>query len=887
MGSSSKDIEKGYTPMMRQFYELKRQHPEALLLFRCGDFFETYGDDAATAARLLNITLTRRNNGREGSTPTLMAGFPYHALDTYLPRLITQGRRVAICDQLEDPATAKKLVKRGITELVTPGVNLHEGALPPREGNFLCALHLDGGDGTCGVGMLDISTGEFFVAEGPPSHAASLVANFMPKEVVFEGGKEKALHDHFPHNLCSFAIDDWEWSERNATERLLLNFNTQSLKGFGVEHLHSGIVAAGAILHYLDKTHHLLTSHITRLQRIDGERYVRLDPFTLRSLELLAPLHPEGTPLVRVLDHTLTPMGARLLRRWMAFPLQNVEQIERRQSVVAEMAGNGPLRRALHGPLSGMGDMERLVSKVAVGRIGPRDMVALASALTALVSIREACLGSPCPELQRMGREIDPCTAAAARITATVNASPPLLLSKGGVVREGVNGELDELRLLSQNSKDFLAELQRQEMRRTGINSLKVGYNNVYGYYLEVRNTFRDAVPSHWIRRQTLTNAERYVTEELKGYEEKILGAENRIAQLELEIFTELTESLEPALATIQRDAHLVARIDSLLCFANDAIEFQYVRPEVDNSSSLSITQGRHPVIERLLPEGENYVPNDVTLDCDRQQIIVVTGPNMAGKSALLRQTALITIMAQMGCFVPARNAHIGAVDKIFTRVGASDNISMGESTFMTEMTEAANILNNASPRSLILFDELGRGTSTYDGISIAWAILEHLHNNPRCQARTLFATHYHELNEMCAMFPRIRNFNVSVAEHEGRIVFLRKLRPGGSEHSFGIHVARLAGMPPSIVQRADQVLRQLERERGLEAREPEWLPAPKRKQPQAVQTCLFQLPDPELSQLRDRLTAIDVNNLTPLEALNRLAELCETARKWQADRGN
>ncbi|MDD7304270.1 MAG: DNA mismatch repair protein MutS [Bacteroidaceae bacterium] len=854
--------------MMQQFREFKQQHPDAMLLFRCGDFFETYEDDAVEASQVLGITLTKRNNGKEGASQTYMAGFPHHALDTYLPRLVRAGRRVAICEQLEDPKLTKKLVKRGITELVTPGVAMQDNVLNYRENNFLAAVHF--GKQSCGVSFLDISTGEFFVAEGTTDYVDKLIGNFQPKEVLFERGRKSLFQGSFGTQLCTYELDDWVFTEATAMKRLLSHFQVRNLKGFGVDHLRGGIVAAGAILQYLELTHHAQVGQITTLQRIEEEKYVRLDRFTLRSLELLGTLSGEGRSLMDVLDHSITPMGARLMRRWVAFPLRDVREIEERLDVVTQFFRQPDLRDELENSLHEIGDLERIISKAAVGRIGPRDMVQLRIALQALDPIRTACLGSSEPTLRRMGEEMDLCADIRERILREVEPSPPLLLNKGGVIRSGVSRELDELRDIAYHGKEYLLSIQQREVEQTGINSLKIGYNNVFGYYLEVRNTFKDQVPQEWIRKQTLANAERYITQELKEYEEKILGAEDKIMVLEAQLFQALVDDLARYITPIQRNAQLVARLDVLLSFATSARLNHYVRPVVDNGLTLDIRQGRHPVIEQQLPPDERYIPNDVLLDTTSQQIIVITGPNMAGKSALLRQTALITLMAQMGCFVPAQSARVGLVDKIFTRVGASDNISMGESTFMVEMNEAANILNNISERSLVLFDELGRGTSTYDGISIAWAILEYLHENTRGHARTLFATHYHELNEMANTYQRIHNQNVSVAESNGRIVFMRTLKPGGSEHSFGIHVAKLAGMPQEIVRRANEVLAQLEQEKDREIGGRIQL----QSAPQGVQLSMFQLDDPVLARVRDEILHLDVNNLTPLEALNKLNDI-------------
>lgn len=856
------------TPMMKQFYDLKAQHPDAVLLFRCGDFYETYCDDAVTASKVLGITLTRRNN--KGSAAAIeMAGFPHHALDTYLPKLIRAGHRVAICDQLEDPKLTKKLVKRGITELVTPGVALTDNVLNCKENNFLAAVHF--GRGTCGVAFLDISTGEFLVGEGTAEYVDKLLSNFAPKEVLYEYGRRRQLEEHFGTKYFTFELDDWAFAETGARERLLKHFEVKNLKGFGIDHLAAAVVAAGAVLAYLDITQHTHIGHVTAIRRIEEERYVRLDKFTVRNLELIAPMSEGGTSLLDVVDRTLTPMGARLLHRWLLFPLRDLKTVTARQDVVDYFFRAPDFRSETAAHLPAIGDLERIVSKVAVGRVSPREMQQLRMALEAIAPLKTACEAADDDTLGRMGRRLDPCVLLHDRIARELCPDPPALTAKGGYIAVGVNAELDELRSLSSSSKEYLLHMQQREAEATGISSLKIGYNNVFGYYIEVRNTYRDQVPSEWVRKQTLANAERYITQELKEYEEKILGAEDKILALEQRLFIELVQATACHIGALQADAAVVAELDCLHAFAVLAEERGYVRPVVDDSLVVDIRQGRHPVIETLMPPGEAYVANDVFLDSESQQIIIITGPNMAGKSALLRQTALITLLAQVGSFVPAENARIGMVDKIFTRVGASDNISVGESTFMVEMSEAANIMNNLTGRSLVLFDELGRGTSTYDGISIAWAIVEHIHESRRGHARTLFATHYHELNEMTKHFDRIKNFNVSVREVDGRVVFLRKLVPGGSEHSFGIHVARLAGMPRSIVERAEVILRELERNNsgGVSTPTPgEAAPA------DGVQLSFFQLDDPVLSQIRDELLHLDVNRLTPLDALNKLNEI-------------
>ncbi len=856
--------------MMKQFLDLKAQHPDALMLFRCGDFYETYSTDAVIASEILGITLTKRANGKEKTIE--MAGFPYHALDTYLPKLIRAGKRVAICDQLEDPKLTKKLVKRGITELVTPGVAINDNVLNYKENNFLAAVHL-APKGVCGVAFLDISTGEFLTAEGDADYVDKLLGSFAPKEVLFQRGRREEFESRFGNRFFTFELDEWVFTEAAARQRLLQHFEVKNLKGFGVEHLRQGVIAAGAVLQYLILTQHTQTAHILSLSRIEADHYVRLDKFTVRSLELVEPMNEGGCSLLRVMDHTLSPMGARLLRRWLLFPLKDPAAINRRLDVVQSLYHHPDLRQVLASQLPLIGDLERIVSKVAVGRVTPREVVALAAALQALEPMKEACLQADNDGLNHIGEQLNVCLTLRQRIQREMADDPPLLLSKGGVIRSGVNAELDELRQMAYNGKDYLLQLQQREGAATGIPSLKIGYNNVFGYYIEVRNAHKDKVPSGWIRKQTLAQAERYITHELKEYEEKILGAEDRILSLESRLYAELVQAVAEYIPSIQLDAVQVAQLDVFHSLAQAALEGGYVRPEVTDDCRLDIRQGRHPVIERQLPVGEKYVPNDLLLDTDTQQIVIITGPNMAGKSALLRQTALITLLAQTGSFVPAECAHIGVVDKVFTRVGASDNISVGESTFMVEMNEAASILNNLSPRSLVLFDELGRGTSTYDGISIAWAIVEHIHNHPRARARTLFATHYHELNDMEPLFPRIRNYNVSVREAQGHIVFLRRLEPGGSQHSFGIHVARLAGMPRSIVRRAGEILHRLETEHRPDAPATAVAPSPP---PSAggVQLSFYQLDDPVLSQVRDQLLHLDVDNLTPLQALNKLNDI-------------
>lgn len=861
----AKDNDVVLTPMMKQFFDLKAKHPDAIMLFRCGDFYETYSEDAVAAADILGITLTKRANGQAKTVE--MAGFPHHALDTYLPKLIRAGRRVAICDQLEDPKTTKKLVKRGITELVTPGVAISDNVLSYKENNFLAAVHF--GKSACGVAFLDISTGEFMTAEGPADYVDKLLNNFSPKEVLFERGKKAMFEGNFGTKYFSYELDDWVFTETSARERLLKHFDTKNLKGFGVEHLKLGIVASGAILQYLDMTQHYQISHITSLARIEEDRYVRLDKFTVRSLELLGSMNEGGTSLLDVIDHTISPMGARLLKRWMVFPLKDVTPVNERLDVVEYFFREPDFKEFIEEKLHLIGDLERIVSKAAVGRISPREMVQLKVALQAIEPIKNACLNADNESLRRMGEQLNLCMSIRDRIAREVKNDPPLLVNKGGVIADGVDAELDELRKISYSGKDYLLQIQQRESELTGIPSLKIAYNNVFGYYIEVRNAHKEKVPADWIRKQTLVNAERYITQELKEYEEKILGAEDKILILETKLYNELVLALAEFIPAIQLDANQIARLDCLLSFATAAKQNRYIRPIIADDDVLDIKQGRHPVIEKQLPIGEPYIANDVHLDTETQQIMMITGPNMAGKSALLRQTALITLMAQIGCFVPAESAHIGMVDKIFTRVGASDNISVGESTFMVEMNEAADILNNLSQRSLVLFDELGRGTSTYDGISIAWAIVEHIHENRKARARTLFATHYHELNEMEKTFKRIKNYNVSVKEVNNKVIFLRKLERGGSEHSFGIHVARMAGMPKSIVKRADEILHQLEKENRQEG-----IGKVTTASSDGVQLNFFQLDDPVLCQIRDEILHLDVNNLTPIEALNKLNDI-------------
>ena len=876
--------DKGLTPMMKQFFSMKAQHPGALMLFRCGDFYETYGEDAVESARILGITLTRRNNGGSGDSIE-MAGFPHHALDTYLPKLIRAGKRVAICDQLEDPKKKReaikgkkglsamdKMVKRGITELVTPGVAMSDNVLNYKENNFLAAVHF--GKGSCGVSFLDISTGEFLTGEGTFDYVEKLLGNFQPKEVLFDRAKKQDFERYFGTRLCTFEMDDWVFTDQTARQKLLKHFGTKNLKGFGVDHLNNGVVAAGAILQYLEITQHTQINHITSLARIEEDKYVRMDRFTIRSLELIAPMNEDGSSLLNVIDNTITPMGGRMLRRWMVFPLKDEKPINERLDVVDYLFREPDFRECINEQFHRIGDLERIISKVAVGRVSPREVVQLKNALMAIQPVKTACLYTKSDTLKRIGEQLNLCESLRDRIEKEIQPDPPQLVNKGDVIALGFNQELDDLRSIRDNGKQYLLEIQEKEIAQTGITSLKIGFNNVFGYYLEVRNTFKDKVPENWIRKQTLAQAERYITPELKEYEEKILGADEKILALETQLYMELIQDMQEFIPQIQINANLIAHLDCLLSFMKVSQLQRYVRPVVDDSEVLDIKQGRHPVIETQLPIGEQYVPNDVLLDTEHQQIMMITGPNMAGKSALLRQTALIVLLAQIGCFVPAERARIGMVDKIFTRVGASDNISLGESTFMVEMTEASNILNNVTPRSLVLFDELGRGTSTYDGISIAWAIVEYLHEHSRAQARTLFATHYHELNEMEKNFPRIKNFNVSVKEVDGKIIFVRKLEKGGSEHSFGIHVAEIAGMPRSIVKRANIILKELEKDNSQVGSVGKAAVERLDQSREGVQLSFFQLDDPVLTQIRDEILGLDVNNLTPVEALNKLNDI-------------
>ena len=856
------------TPMMKQFFDVKNQYPDAIVLFRCGDFYETYDKDAETAAEILGITLTKRSS-KDVNAPA-MAGFPHHALDTYLPKLVRAGLRVAICDQLEDPKLTRKLVKRGITELVTPGVATNDNVLSVKENNFLAAVHLK--DDRAGVSFLDISTGEFLVGEGALDYVEKLLSSFAPKEVLYEYGKRRDFEAAFGNRFHTQEQDDWVFTSEAAHDRLQKHFEVQNLKGFGIEEMTLGVIASGAVLYYLDATHHQQISHITNLSRIETERFVWLDKFTVRNLELFSATGEGARTLCSVIDKTLTPMGGRMLRRWISFPLKDVKPIEDRLSVVSHFFKYPKMRHTIADLLATMGDLERILSKVAVGRITPREVGQLRYALEAIEPIKKLCSNTKNPMLQRFGEQLNACTLIRECIAKTLTDNPPTVLNKGGVITRGVDKELDDLRDVSSSGKDYLQKIQRREAELTDIPSLKIGYNNVFGYYIEVRNTYKNRVPSDWIRKQTLTEAERYITQELKDYEEKILGAEEKILAIESRIFSELVQAVAEYIPPIQIDCNIVAQLDCLLSFAQASEEYGYQCPVVNDGDIIDIKQGRHPVIERQLPAGEAYVPNDVYLDSETQQIIIITGPNMAGKSALLRQTALIVLLAQIGCFVPADSATIGVVDKIFTRVGASDNISLGESTFMVEMSEAASILNNISHRSLILFDELGRGTSTYDGISIAWAIVEYIHERANCRAKTLFATHYHELNEMERSYPRIKNYNVSVKEVDKKVIFMRKLVRGGSEHSFGIHVAKLAGMPKSVVSRANEILAQLEQNSRQNVEVTKNLDgAPVRE---GMQLSFFQLDDPVLVQIRDEIKNADINNLTPIEALNKLNEI-------------
>jgi len=856
------------TPLMKQYYAVKAKHPDAVLLFRVGDFYETFGEDAIRASSILGITLTKRANGAASSVE--LAGFPHHALDNYLPKLVRAGQRVAICEQLEDPKLTKKIVKRGITELVTPGVTYNENVLDNRENNFLASVYMD--RKVMGIAFLDISTGEFMTSQGDAAFIDKLLSSFKPKEVLIQKSHRDLFRESFGEGFYTFLLDEWVYTEENARDKLQLQFGTQNLKGFGVQDLSHGIIASGAILQYLDLTQHSHTGHITSLSRIERDHYVWLDRFTIRNLEIFQSLYEGAHTLLDVMDQTSTPMGSRLLKRWLSLPLKDVLLIRERHNMVDHISQEEEFREFLTEQIKMVGDLERIISKVAVGRVTPRELVQLKNALTVIAPLKERCAGSQEESLQRLAAQLDPCSEVKERIEREIEAEPPALINKGGVIAAGVSEELDELREIRHSGKEYLQALQQREMERTGITSLKISYNNVFGYYIEVRNTHKDKVPEEWIRKQTLVSAERYITEELKSYEEKILGAEEKILALEARLFQELVSDISAWVEAIQLNASLVARLDCLLSFAISALDYDYCRPEVNESTTIDIQEGRHPVIEKQLPADEVYVSNSITLDEGEQQIVILTGPNMSGKSAFLRQTALITLMAQVGSFVPAQSATIGWVDKIFTRVGASDNISLGESTFMVEMLEAASILNNLSERSLVILDEIGRGTSTYDGISIAWAMVEYIHEHPQGKAKTLFATHYHELNEMAASFPRIRNYNVSIRELENRVIFLRKLIPGGSEHSFGIHVAQMAGMPLSVVKRANEILKELERTGGEKnLSKPVGEIAGGRE---GLQMSFFQLDDPVLKQIRDQIAGLDINNLTPVEALNKLNEI-------------
>jgi DNA mismatch repair protein MutS len=852
------------TPLMKQYNNIKTKHPDAILLFRVGDFYETFGEDAIRTSEILGITLTRRANGSASFVE--LAGFPYHALDTYLPRLVRAGQRVAICEQLEDPKLTKNIVKRGIIELVTPGVSLNENVLNHKENNFLAAVHID--KKIAGVAFLDISTGEFLTSEGTIEYVDQMLNNFQPKEVLFEKGKKDLFIDYFGPKFYTFKLDDWIFTQDAANDRLLKQFETSSLKGFGVQNLNFGIIAAGAILYYLDITQHEQLGHITSLSRIEENRYVWLDKFTIKNLELFHSPYEGARTLIDVMDRTISPMGGRLLKRWLSLPLKDIQPVNERLDVVQFFVENGKAKDEISGLIRQIGDLERLISKVAINRINPREVVQMKRALKAIDPIRDLCNKSGCLPLIQIGEQLNPCKSIADKIEKEINNDPPLQLNKGSVIATGISPELDELRRILYNGKDYLSDLQTRESERTGITSLKVSFNNVFGYYIEVRNTHKDKVPPEWIRKQTLVSAERYITEELKEYESKILGAEEKIIALETQLYTDLVLAILEYIPQIQLNSSLIARLDCLQSFAVISLENNYTRPLLNDSRILEVTEGRHPVIEKQLPAGESYVPNDMLLDTDDQQIIILTGPNMSGKSALLRQTALIVLMAQTGCFVPAKAARIGMVDKIFTRVGASDNISLGESTFMVEMNETASILNNLSDRSLVLLDEIGRGTSTYDGISIAWAMVEYLHEN-KLRAKTLFATHYHELNEMENSFSRVKNYSVSIKELNNKVIFLRKLKRGGSEHSFGIHVARMAGMPRSVVNRADEILKELEQSHNKkELAKPIADIAGHRE---GMQLSIFQLDDPVLKQIRDEILEIDIDNLTPVEALNKL----------------
>ncbi|MGD0342050.1 MAG: DNA mismatch repair protein MutS [Bacteroidales bacterium] len=861
MPESQKYVE---TPLMKQYYNVKAKHPDAILLFRVGDFYETFGEDAIKASDILGITLTRRANGAASFVE--LAGFPYHALDTYLPRLVRAGQRVAICEQLEDPKLAKKIVKRGIIELITPGVSLNENVLNNKENNFLAAVHID--KKIAGVAFLDISTGEFLVSEGTIEYIDQMLNNFQPKEILYEKKKKEIFLESFGTKFYTYKLDDWIFTAEAANDRLLKQFGTSSLKGFGVQGLTYGIIAAGAALYYLDITQHEQLGHITGLSRIEEERYVWLDKFTIKNLELFHSPYEGAKTLIDVMDRTISPMGGRLLKRWISLPLKDIQPVNERLDVVQHLIEHSAFRDEMAGLLRQIGDLERLISKVAMNRINPREVIQLKRALKAIELLKTLCSTSGCVPLVKIGEQLNPCKILADRIEHDLNNDPPVLINRGNIIATGVSTDLDELRSILYSGKDYLTDLQNRESARTGITSLKVSFNNVFGYYIEVRNTHKDKVPPEWIRKQTLVNAERYITEELKEYESKILGAEEKIIDLETRLFNDLVLATLEYIPPVQLNSTLAGKLDCLQSFAILSAENNYVRPVLDDSRVIDISDGRHPVIEKQLPAGESYVPNDLLLDTEEQQIIILTGPNMSGKSALLRQTALIVLMAQTGCFVPAKAARIGMVDKIFTRVGASDNISLGESTFMVEMNEAASILNNLSDRSLILLDEIGRGTSTYDGISIAWAMVEYLHEN-RKRAKTLFATHYHELNEMENSFSRVKNYNVSIKELNNKVIFLRKLKRGGSEHSFGIHVARMAGMPGSVVKRADEILKELEQSHDKQELAKPIADIVAHRE--GLQLSIFQLDDPVLKQIRDEILEIDVNNLTPVEALNKL----------------
>ncbi len=856
------------TPLMKQYFSIKEEHPDAILLFRVGDFYETFGEDAVKASEILGITLTKRANGAASYVD--LAGFPHHAIDTYLPKLVRAGQRVAICEQLEDPKLTKKIVKRGIIELVTPGVSFNENVLDRRENNFLASVHFL--KNLAGIAFLDISTGEFFTAEGNFEYIDKLLSSFSPKEVLFERGHQQLFNELFGNKFYTFKLDDWIYTEEAANDRLLKHFGTTSLKGFGVSGLQLGIVAAGAILHYLDLTRHHQVQHISTLSRIEEDHYVWLDKFTIRNLELFHSINEGAKTLIDIIDKTISPMGSRMLKRWLALPLKDIKPINERLDVVEYFLKNPVTRDEISEQVANIGDLERLISKVAVGRITPREILQLKNGLSAIVPIKELCKASGETALMKLADQLNPCSEIRDKIEHEIQPDPPILVNRGNVIAKGVSTELDELREILYSGKDYLVKLQQRESEKTGIPSLKVSYNNVFGYYIEVRNTHKSKVPPEWIRKQTLVSAERYITEELKEYEAKILGAEEKIVSLETKLFNDLVLSLTDYIPAIQIDATVIARIDVLLSFARGARENKYFRPEINDTEEIDIKQGRHPVIEKQLPIDESYIANDVFLDNKKQQVIIITGPNMSGKSALLRQTALIVLMAQIGSFVPAESAKIGYVDKIFTRVGASDNISLGESTFMVEMLETSSILNNLSERSLVLLDEIGRGTSTYDGISIAWAIVEYIHEHPRGKAKTLFATHYHELNEMENSFERVKNYNVSVKELEDKVIFIRTLKRGGSEHSFGIHVARMSGMPMSVVNRSNEILAELEKSHQKQSLvKPVTGLAEKRE---GFQLSFFQLDDPVLKQIRDEIAQTDINNLTPIEALNKLNEI-------------